>query len=286
MPEPLRPASGRKLLLGVLLIAVVAIAAIWLYRNRDLPSPALPPPPIIAGAPTVQPPSAPAAPPPLTRTQLLIATAAASDAYTDGEPAPAANPPLIGRRFKLSLPFACDGPAPADPSAWAVWDYGPERKTIKVTVRAEDWTQTGFARELGAPDEVEAVEGFWIRRPWSMSEACPARKDDPLDAAPPAPSPQTVGLASLFGKDGSRVARRGGRPYEVVIKAPEDGRPPAPKGLRLALAGRITGFPGGQAVRCRGASPDQRPVCLIGVAVEAVSILDPATGEILGEWKN
>ena len=173
--------------------------------------------------------------------------------------------------------------APEKDSAWASWSYGADDKAIRIRAKPEDWTQSAFAGDLGGPDAFEAVEGFWIPRPWAASESCPSRKPDPLEAAP-TPSPQTVGLVSLHEKGASRLTRRGGRPYELVVKRPDNGEPFAPQGLQLVLSGRVIGFPGGAAIRCRSAGPELRPVCLTSVRIEHVTLVDPATDETLGNW--
>ncbi|HRD29396.1 MAG TPA: hypothetical protein PLO65_13940, partial [Caulobacter sp.] len=78
---------------------------------------------------------------------------------------------------------------------------------------------------------------------------------------------------------------RDGRPYSFVRKVPE-GEPATPaEGYRLVLEGRVTGYPGGHAVRCRSDSPDRRPVCLVAVEFDRVAFEDGATGAVLAEWR-
>lgn len=288
MPGEDSRSNGRKVLVGVLLIAAVTIAAVFAFRSyQQAPEPrAERPLPVARPRPSTPAPPPQLAPPPaLTRAGLVAAAAAAASTYAGG-PEPAADArPLIGRRFRVVLPFGCDGPREpgTEPSAW--WEYGPERRTIRISVRPEIWTESAIARDLGGAD-VEAVEGFWIPRPWLASDACPTPRTDPLAAATPAPSPQTVGLATLFEEGGSRIVRRGDRPYEVVLNAPDDEPMPAPQGYRLVLEGRVVGFEGGEPIACRSASADQRPVCLVGVEIDRVAIRDPANAAVLGEWRS
>jgi len=293
MAAPDSGASRRKLVVGLALIALAAALVVFLVQRAEAPPEPPVAPEIRTGVPAppseVRPPTVPLAPPPPAgRSDLLAAAAAAASAYGSGAPAAAATQPtLTGRRFRISLPFGCSGPGEEGDSAF--WRYGPDRETIRVSVRPEVWTDSGFVRELGGSETFDAVEGFWIRRPWAASEDCPAARPDPLQAVQPAASPETVGLAVFYGPNDSRVARRDGRPYEVVAPAPDDGSPPAPRGYRLVLEGRVTGFPGGAAVRCRSPSVDQRPVCLIGVQIDLVQIRDPAAPPaeaVLGEWRS
>lgn len=290
MPETGKRGGGRGLIVGVLLIALVTAGAVFGFRRyeaRRALSDASPRPTAAVPAPAASAPAAPAvlAPaPPLGRTDILSATTAAASAYAAGEARAPGAPSLVGRRFRVVLPFGCDGPRDAAAEPAAYWEYGPERRTIRIRVRPEDWTESDFARGLGS--EVERVEGFWIPRPWLASDDCPAPRTDPLATAAPAPSPETVGLARVFESGGSRLPQRGGRPYEVTLSAPEDEVMPAPAGYRLVLEGRVTGFEGGEDIACRSGSPEQRPVCLVGVEIDRVAITDPADASTLGEWRS
>ena len=237
-------------------------------------------------APTPPPPqpAAPPAPPALGRTELLAAAAAAASEYAAGE-VPAAASPIVGRRFRVRLPFGCEGPLPDGETASASWSYGPNRRSVRIVIRPEDWTDSGFVRELEAAGDVEAVEGFWIRRPWLVSAECPAVTADPLAAGPPPASPETVGLAVLFEEGGSRTGRRRARPYETTMRLETEGASPAPRGFRLLLEGRLVGFRNGRAFRCRSAGPDQRPVCIASVQIDSVAVEDPVSGELVARWE-
>ena len=266
------------------LAAIVVLVVLVVRSSRDQAERA--PPPAPAPAPTPAPPNPPKPQPLLSRAELLDAARAAASSYALGGPPPAEEARLVGRRFQLSIPFGCDGEQPADADRSAYWAYGRDRQSVKISVRPEAWTDSDFVRELGGADAFETVEGFWIPRPWAESEDCPIQKTDPLRAAPPTPSPQTVGLAEFHQKDASRLEQRRQRPYEVVVKAPQDGSHPAPRGYRLVLEGRVTGYDDRQAIRCRSESADQRPVCLVRVDIERVAIRDPATNQALGEWSS
>lgn len=139
--------------------------------------------------------------------------------------------------------------------------------------------------EAGASENWEAVEGFWIPRPWLATEACPAVRTDPLQTAALSASPQTVGLAAVFETGGSRIGRRNGRAYEFSIRA-KRGTPLAPPeaGFRMLLEGRVTSFPSGRAIECRAPGPDQRPICIVAVQLDRVAFED-ASRAVLSEWR-
>ncbi len=99
-------------------------------------------------------------------------------------------------------------------------------------------------------------------------------------AAAPLAEVQTVGVATVFGRDGSRLLRRGARAYEVVRKVtPEEG------GFRLVLEGRFSSMDGQSVVRCTGQEPNRRPICFARVEFDRVAI-EAASGEVLEEWRN
>lgn len=233
--------------------------------------------------------TAPAALPALSRADLLQAVTGAASAYAAGDPAVRSDS-LVGRTFAIRSPFACSGPAlavPGEPAAEglasAVW--GPDRETIRLSLTPGDWTESSLIVGAGATSPWEAVEGFWAPRPWLASETCSAVTRDPLQSGVLAPSPQTVGLAAVFDADGSRTTRRNGRAYAFTQRAEGDTPLAAPAGgYRLLLEGRMTSFPGGHAIRCQAAGPDQRPVCVAAIQLDRVAFED-ASGTVLSEWR-
>lgn len=215
-------------------------------------------------------------PTPLGRPELLAAVAQASDAFAAGRPAPEAVTQLAGRRFEVRLPFGCRGPVEAGALRYA-WDADSRR--LMLSARAEVLTKTPWAKALVDDAASEAIEGFWISRPWITSSDCPARAGS-ADAF--AASPETVGLVQVFEAGGSRLLRRNGRPYEVTLRLPENQTPPA-AGYRLVLAGRIADTGEQPPIRCRAADADQRPVCLVQVELGRVAF-ESVDGEQHAEW--
>lgn len=242
-----------------------------------------------AATPTT--PSIPVREPGLDRQGLLAAVAGAASAYAAGAARPETDP-LVGQAFDVTLAFGCDGPAPAPAEGagegagdgLARWSWGPERETIRLGLTPGDWTGSALIAGAGS-DEWEAVEGFWIARPWMSSQDCPSLRADPLASGPVGPSPQTVGLAAVFEKGGSRLGRRNGRAYAHAVRAEGDAVLAPPQGgYRVRLQGRVVAFPDGRAIRCRAASPDQRPVCVAAIQLDRVAF-QTATGEMLSEWR-
>ncbi|MBX9615216.1 MAG: hypothetical protein K2X25_06435 [Caulobacteraceae bacterium] len=192
---------------------------------------------------------------------------------------------LVGKRFSVSLAFGCEGPQPVvegQAEGLARWSWAPERRAIRLSMTPGDWTRSALVDGTGW----EAVEGFWIARPWLEGPGCPAPITDPLTSEQDPASPQTAGLAAVFETGGSRLERRDGRAYAVSVRpdgAAEAVTPP-PDGYRLRLQGRIGAFPDGRAIRCRSAGPDQRPVCIAAVRLDRVAF-EEAEGSSLAEWR-
>jgi hypothetical protein len=244
------------------------------------PPPPPPSPPVAETAPT----RLPTLPPPaLGRSDVLLALDAASSAYAAGRPAQEAEN-LTGRRFSIRQAFGCPGsPSSGEGEGQARWKWNAKKTAIELSLRPADWTEAPI---MGGGEHWEAVEGFWLVRPWLRDEGCPAvaaSAEGAEDAAPPAPSPQTAGLAVVFEQGGSRVGRRDGKAFSFTIRG-EPAPKPSAAGYRLVLEGRFTAFPDGRAIRCRADSPDRRPLCVVAAEVDRVAFED-ADGKVLSEWR-
>lgn len=252
-------------------------------RNRPEPVEAEPIAVDPAPAPVV------VAPTSLNRAGLLAAAAQAASTYAAGEQIEGADP-LVGRPFALRVPFGCNGPQPtAAESAGdglARWSWGPENKTIQLSLTPGDWLNTALISSAADGSDWEAVEGFWIPRPWLSAGECSTVRSDPLQSGDGAPSPQTVGLAAVFTSEDSRVGRRNGRAYAFTIRPTGDTPLTAPpRGYRLLLEGRLASFPDGRAIRCRASSPDQRPVCIAAIRLDRVAFTNADSSVLLSEWR-
>lgn len=269
----------RRVLVPVALAAIIPQLA---SCDRDELSPDDPAPE--AATPTPAPtPLQPTAP--LSRADLLAAVSRAASAYAAGQIADGVDP-LVGRHFAIRTPFGCAGPAPATgvEDGVAAWSWGPDQKTIQLSLTPGGWLNTALIAGAGDGDW-ESVEGVWLPRPWLATDACPSIRTDALQSGQPAPSPQTVGLAAISEKTDSRAGRRNGRAYTFTIRGEDDRAPSAPvDGYRTLLEGRVAAFPGGRAVRCRASSPDQRPVCIVAIRLDRVAFTE-ASGNVLTEWR-
>ncbi len=246
----------------------------------------------VDATPVIEAPLAPRiVPAPLTldRRTLLDGLRRAASNYASGV-RPQGVDALVGKPFSVVTAFGCRGPEPVaegQAEGLARWSWAPERRAIQLSMTPGDWTRSALIVGAGGGDESwEAVEGFWIPRPWMEDGGCPALAADPLASGPVAPSPQTVGLAAVFDADGSRVERRNGRAYAYSVRPEGEAETVAAPadGYRLRLEGRVAAFPDGRAIRCRATGPDQRPVCIAAVRLDRVAFEDSA-GETLSEWR-
>ena len=291
-------------------VAVLAALPLLVWCQRP-PEPTTAPAPAPAPSPTVVLDSN------LNRAAVLAALTEAGSALADGRASEAA---LNGRTVSVRLPFGCGGTAYTDEATVA----GLPRLVrnpdggLTLTVTPEDLKArvlaggAGPALEAGL-DQWDAVEGFWIARPWSGLDACPAAataavvapvaspettavepvKSKPAKAAVEAPPPpvvvlpeRTAGLAAVIEADGSRLGRRQGQAYAHVIRGEKGIAPaPAPGGYALRLEGRLTTFADGKAVKCVQRDAESRPVCVAALRLDRLAFEDGATGALLSEWR-
>lgn len=150
---------------------------------------------------------------------------------------------------------------------------------MTVQVAATKWSDDAWLKAYSEPEaQAEALEGFWLRRPWITTAACPATSRAITTAA----SAESIGLVRVFTTGGSRIARRGERPYRATVKLADDGSSPT-NGFQLVLQGRVSEA-AGRPVRCRSEGPDLRPVCLVSVTLERVAF-EGMGGEPIAEWQ-
>jgi len=222
--------------------------------------------------------------PVLTRNDLVEAAGRAASVYASGQDLPAEDS-LVGRTFSVRMAFGCDGPAlpGSEQPGTAHWSWGAERKTIVLRMLPADWKDAAMITQAGVSGKWEAIEGFWIARPWLLVDGCPAAKGDPLQTAA-VTSPQTLGLAAVFEAGGSRLSRRDGRAYQFTVRPKDAPLVPPKNGYRLLLQGRVESFPSGRAVECRASNPNERPVCVLAARLDRVAF-ETSGQEMLAEWR-
>ncbi len=303
-----RRASG----LGVgLLLAVTALGGCGQQASTpaavEAPAAVAAPPVVVVPKPVLK------SIPDLGRNDIVNAAAIAASRFAAGQ-VEVGDDPLVGRNFVVRIPFGCFGPTAdavspaalpakrttpakpvtpepsvADPGAEpragiAGWSWDAKAKVTRLRLEPAEWSTSAMFTTPEAAARWEAIEGFWIPRPWLASEACPKRDALAPQTGDRAATPQTVGLAAVFERGGSRLGRRDGRAYAYTIRAKGDEAPVAPAaGYQLVLAGRISAFPDGRAFQCRAAGPDLRPVCIAAIALDRVAF--EAGGTVLTEWR-
>lgn len=251
----------------------------------------------------VAPSSAPAEPKlaleaPLDRAALLLAVAEAASAASLGRSDASAQRKLDGKRFEIRIRFGCDSsPTVRVTDAPFAVRFDPEERTLRIRAKP-DLTLADPLVASVAGESVEAVEGFWLRRPWLLHDGCPvvpssrasgeAAQDsrEPINATVARSehgSLPRVGVASFFTSEDSRTVRRKGRAYELT-KVLGSNEQPSKEGYNLVLAGRLAKLTGGSVIACRPGDTEQAPRCVVSVNFDRVWIERPGTPDILADW--
>lgn len=272
---------------GILAVALVGGGGFYFGRSTS-PKPAAEPT-AIAATPAPAQPAIREIERTLDRADLLQLAAMASDAVATASRLPAEVRGAVGGRFELALPFGCSGPASADSAAPLRWRYDADDATLRLHVAMTAWPASDWG--LGDDEAIEAIEGFWVTRPWTSSAQCPSPPTGKGRSATNSPEPveQTLAVAQFFGDEARREALRDGRPFESTQRVAPDAFA-APRGLRLLLSGRIDRVPSadgqGSPVRCvQPGGPEQRPRCIVAVSLDQVRIENPTSGEVLATWQ-
>ena len=246
-------------------------------------------PVVVAPAPVATPAPAPPEPAPLIsagvlgRADLITLATLAADAAAAGRDPDAVLREAAGRRFELRLPFGCGGPAGEASTAAMRWRYDEESSALRLHVAPVRWSAADWWRE--APSGAQAVEGFWIMRPWTSTEDCPdGDRPVPTGTEPVTLPGQTLAIGEVIPARDGAGGGRDEEPYQTVLRVPPDELD-ASAGFRVRVTGRIARLPDGDTVRCQQpAGPEQRPICLIGVVMDEVAIENPATGQTVATW--
>lgn len=266
------------LALSTIILGAIALHAVRVRQAATMAE--LPPPPPIRAVNLNIP------EPPLTRADLVQEANASASAYASGAAPNLARSPMVGRRFSVRIPFGCGGLGVTAPTAQASVELDLATNSLKLTAQPSIWTSLPVLQDLPSASKIDTVEGFWIPRPWISSEVCPPVRATPLPATPTPAAAQTVGLARLFEKGGSRVLMRGDKPYRTTVKLLKGDAELLSHTYRLVLEGKLVGYGDGRATRCWSESPDHRPICLFAVAYDRVAFEDANTGATLAEWRD
>ena len=241
--------------------------------------------------------------PPLDRQALLIAVLRAASAAATGATDAAAQRALDGKRFELRLRFGCPAAGLKQPEtveARGKDDQPSVRLSARPDVSLDD-PLIGAVTDVSA---FEAVEGFWIKRPWMLTPACPratpttlagdrkgeaeAKRDpEPADEQKPVAAAdealQGIAIVQLFTPTDTRAGRRSSRPFEAVVAA-RDAGDIGQTGFDLVLAGRLRALPSGQVIACRAADPASAPDCLVSADFDQARMVHPDTRAIFASW--
>lgn len=277
MREPSLRAS--RLVIAGGLIAAIAIGTGGFLVGRSTVPRAVPTPVVIA--PPIS--SSPEPPGVLRRADITAWADRAADAFSSGEAVPEEIRELTGRRFEIVVPFGCSGPAAANSAAPLRWLYDAAEERLRIDVSATQWSLAHWGLTQG---EERTAQGFWISRPWSSSEICPKSPNPAAvsDAEPVTLTGQTLGIAQLDPMTGNQGDAPKPRSFSTVKRIAPDELD-ASRGFGVKLSGRIGQLPGGAPIRCRqpGGS-EQRPICLVAVSFEEVTLEALGSGETLATW--
>jgi hypothetical protein len=271
----------------------------------------------VVGDPILNLPALPLPAEPMRRAELLAAVRMAASAEASGADDAAEQRELDGRQFELRIRFGCRGPSPELDQAPLGWSFEPAKRTLRVrvapTISAEDPIASRIAGE-----DVEAVEGFWIPRPWLLQPSCPAvaavrTAAETKPAAEGAPTPerpaakaaqpdaegdetgeggtqppaagQKIGIAQFFTETDSRTRRRDARAYEAVKVLAAD-QPTGSQGYDFVLSGRLRSLPGKRVIECVARGSDRPPDCIVSAQIDRVRIEQPESKQIVAEWSS
>jgi hypothetical protein len=297
------------LVAGVLLTGGCRQASENATIENDRENAALPLPPL------------PVAEPPIGREALLLAAARAASAAALGRDDVAEQRELNGKRFEVRIRFGCpESRAVTEDGSRFEVRFGKENRTLRLRAAPDlnlnDKVIAGLSSET-----VEAVEGFWIQRPWLLADGCPRVPQSPQDArqadapgrepagedeavspptVPKRPSSRTtgdvkdgagapslsdrrIGIAHFFTEVDSRTGRRDHRAYEAT-RVLKEGEQPSAEGYNLVLSGRLRAQPLGRVISCTVVSMDAPPQCVVSAEFDRVWIERPDSKQIVAEW--
>ena len=217
---------------------------------------------------------------PLARRDLLLAVADAASDYTIGRADPERQRELDGQAFVFRMRI-CDGPEPG-----VVRSYDEKTQVLRMEVQADLRQTAPVIGRIVDKTQYEAVEGFWVARPWLLEAGCPktvpAGPAEGETAMPPMENSTSsrVGIVQFFKEDDARSGRRGERSYEVTRKL-DEGEEAGP--IDLVLTGRLRALAGGKVISCTGSGAQSPPICVVSARIDQLRLELPS-GESLAEW--
>lgn len=268
-----------------------------------------------ADEPVLNLPSVPKPSPPVDRASLLYAVAEAASATAAGMDMPESVRSLDGRQFEIRIRFGCRGPATDLESRWLGWSFDAEGKRIRVRAMPTISADEPLVEGIG-DGRIEAVEGFWVPRPWLLVSVCPAgaavqrppaesqagdelaedeeSRQRPAEGETPeepaadpveesVPTAPRVGIAQFFTVDDPRTRRRGNRAYQAAHTL-QEGEALSSQGYNLVLSGRLRALPERGVIHCSAKGSDSPPECIVSAEFLRVWIEKPDTKEVIAEW--
>lgn len=275
-----------------------------------------------AEEPVLNLPSVPKPQPPIDRAALLIAVAEAASASAAGTELPKSIRSLDGRQFEIRIRFGCRGPSTDLAERWLGWSFDPDERRIRVRAMPTISSDEPIVEQI-ADEHIEAVEGFWLMRPWLFVPVCPATaavrpateeqaapsennqqqappaakaEDRPKArparaagepandrAADPLPAAPRIGIAQFFTAEDPRSRRRDRRPYQAEHRLAE-GEALSSQGYNLVLSGRLRALPGSGVIHCISRGADSPPECIVSAEFLRVWIEQPDTRKVIAEW--
>lgn len=271
-----------------------------------------------AEEPVLNLPSVPKPRPPIDRASLLAAVAEAASATAAGTGMPESVQSLDGRQFEIRIRFGCRGPVTDLAERWLGWSFDPEQKRIRVRAMPTISGEEPLVERIG-DESIEAVEGFWVPRPWLLLPVCPAAaavqrapteeqpgtardegvegqqqqerrpasaaaEEPPVDrVGEPVPKAPRVGIAQFFTRDDPRSRRRDMRPYQAAHPLQAD-EALSSQGYNLVLSGRLRALPNRGTIHCFARGADSPPECIVSAEFLRVWIEKPGTREVIAEW--
>ncbi len=229
----------------------------------------------------------------LDRAAILAAVAAAASAHASGADDVGAQRALDGRQFEFRIRFGCRGPSKDLRDEWLGWSFDDEGRTLRVRARPTLAGEDSLVAELGGSG-FEAVEGFWVPRPWLLQPVCPAAAavepapadevaEQDLKVSEPLPKSPRIGIAQFFSETDPRTGRRSMRPYEAV-KTLDPGQDIGSRGFDLVLAGRLKLLPGKRVIACSAKGSLSPPDCIVSADFDRVWMEAAGTKQVIAEW--